>query len=136
MSEDYNKLLDRALSQLPQGVERRDRFVPPQAQSVISGGQTILLNLKDIVDRLRRDRSSFVKYIAGELATSGTIDGNRALFQGRFDSRTLNGLLDRYVHEYVLCPVCHQPDTRIVRKGRYNFLNCDACGAQSPIRGK
>jgi len=135
MSNEYKKLLDKALAQLPEGVERRDRFVPPQAQSVISGNQTMILNLKEIVDRTRRDRTHFVKYIAKELATSGSIDGNRVIFQGRFDNRTINSLLDRYIHEYVICPVCHQPDTRIIRKGRYHFLQCDACGAQSSIRG-
>jgi translation initiation factor 2 subunit 2 len=135
MSEEYKKLLDKALSQLPEGVERKDRFTPPQAQTVISGSQTILLNLKDISDRIRRDRNHFVKHIAKELATSGSIDGNRVLFQGRFDNRTINSLLDRYIQEFVICPVCHQPDTRMVRKDRFTFLHCDACGAQSPIRG-
>ncbi|MCJ7770859.1 translation initiation factor IF-2 subunit beta [Candidatus Bathyarchaeota archaeon] len=135
MSEEYRKLLDRALSQLPEGAERKDRFVPPQAQTVISGNQTILLNLKEITDRIRRDKTQFVKHIAKELATSGSIDGNRVLFQGRFDNRTINSILDRYIQEFVICPVCHQPDTRIERKDRYTFLHCDACGAQSSVRG-
>ncbi|MCJ7634070.1 translation initiation factor IF-2 subunit beta [Candidatus Bathyarchaeota archaeon] len=135
MSEEYKKLLDKALSQLPEGAERKDRFTPPQAQTVISGSQTILLNLKEIADRIRRDRNHFVKHIAKELATSGSVDGNRVIFQGRFDNRTINSLLDRYIQEFVICPVCHQPDTRIERKDRFTFLHCDACGAQSPIRG-
>ena len=135
MGEEYRKLLDRALTQLPERAERRDRFVPPQAQSVVSGNQTILLNLKEIVDRIRRDRSHLVRHIAKELATSGSFDDNRVIFQGRFDNRTINSLLDRYIQEFVICPVCHQPDTRIVRKDRDSFLQCDACGAQSPIRG-
>jgi translation initiation factor 2 subunit 2 len=135
MGEEYRKLLDRALTQLPERTERKDRFVPPQAQSVVSGTQTRLLNLKEIVDRIRRDRNHFVKHIAKELATSGSFDDSRVIFQGRFDNRTINSLLTRYIQEFVICPVCHQPDTRIVRKDRYSFLQCDACGAQSPIRG-
>lgn len=135
MSEKYKKLLDKALSQLPEGVERKDRFTSPHARTVVSGSQTMLLNLKEIVDRIRRDNNHFVKYIAKELATSGSIDRNRVIFQGRFDNRTINGLLDRYVKKFVVCPVCHQPDTRIERKNRFTFLHCDACGAQSSIRG-
>ncbi len=135
MSEgNYRKLLDRAIAQLPPESLKKDRFEIPKPVSSISGNRTVLFNLKDICDRLKRDRSHFLKYLAGELATSGTIDGNRAIFQGNFDNKTLEQLVERYVSEFVLCPVCHQPDTKISRKDRVYFLVCEACGASSSIR--
>ncbi|MFH0896431.1 MAG: translation initiation factor IF-2 subunit beta [Candidatus Bathyarchaeota archaeon] len=135
MSEgDYRKLLDKAISQLPPESSKKDRFEKPKPSSSISGNRTILYNLKDICDRLKRDRNQMLKYLAGELATSGTVDGNRAIFQGKFDNRALEQLVERYINEFVLCPVCHQPDTRIARKDRVYFLVCEACGASSSIR--
>lgn len=136
MSEDeYRKLLDRAIAQLPPESLKKDRFEIPRPSSSISGSRTILYNLKDICDRLKRDRNHLLKYLAGELATSATIDKDRTIFQGKFDNRILGQLIERYVNEFVLCPVCHQPDTRIARKERIYFLVCDACGASSSIKG-
>ena len=132
--ENYKKLLDRALAQLPVGSTRKDRFEVPKPISSTSGSRTVLFNLKDICDRLKRDRTSLLKYLAGELATSATIDKDRTIFQGKFDNRVLDQLIDRYVNEFVLCPVCHQPDTKLARKERIYFLICDACGASSSIK--
>ena len=132
---DYRKLLDRAIAQLPPERIKKDRLQIPEPNSSISGSRTALYNLKDISDRLKRDRNHLLKYLAGELATSGTFDGNRAIFQGNFNNRTLEQLVERYVKKFVLCPVCHQPDTRIARKDRFYFLVCEACGASSSMRG-
>jgi len=136
MSDDYQKLLDRALSQLPQRTEQKGRFEPPHAQSSISGNRTVLFNLREICDRIGRDRDHLLKYLAGELATSASLDDDHAIFQGRFDNRTIDGLVQRYIEDAVLCPICHQPDTKIIRKDRISQLQCEACGATSPIRGR
>ena len=128
---DYRKLLDRAIAQLPPESMKKERFQIPEPKSSISGNRTILYNLNDISDRLKRDRNHLLKYLAGELATSGTIDGNRAIFQGKFNNGTFGQLAERYVKKFVLCPVCHHPDTRIARKDRVYFLVCEACGASS-----
>jgi len=135
MSEEiYRKLLDRAIEQLPPESTKKDRFEMPKPVSSISGNRTILYNLKEICDRLKRNTNNLLKYLAGELATSGTIDGNRSLFQGKFDNKTLGQLVEKYVNEFVYCPICHQPDTKIIRKNRVYMLLCEACGASSPIR--
>jgi len=136
MSDDaYKKLLDKALAQLPPIAAKKDRFEMPKPQSSISGSRTILYNSKEISDRLRRDREHLLKFLSGELATAGTIDGAQVIFQGRFDNKTIDRLVERYTQEFVLCPICHQPDTRIVREERLYFLICDACGARSSLRG-
>ena len=135
MGADYQKLLDKALAQLPQKGERKDRFEAPLAESIVSGNRTVLTNLREICEHINRDRNHLLKCLAGELATSATISGNQAVFQGRFDNRTINSLVQRYIQDYVICPVCHQPDTKIVRKDRFSLLHCEACGATSPIRG-
>lgn len=133
--EEYRKLVDRAFSQLSPATERKERFEIPRTMSSVSGTRTILTNFKEICDRLKRNRNQVLKYIAGELATSGTVDGSRVIFQGKFSNHALEQLINKYVNEFVYCPVCHQPDTKIVRKDRIYFLACEACGASSSIRG-
>lgn len=133
--EDYEKLLNRAHAQLPRQALTRERFEKPKPISSIAGNRTILHNFKEICDRLRRDQNHFMKFLTGELATSGTIEGAHVVFQGRFSSRVLEDLVERYINGFLLCPVCHQPDTRIVKEDRFHFLVCDACGAKSSVRG-
>ncbi len=134
--ETYKKLLNRALSKLPTEVSRKDRFEIPEPVSSIMGNKTRLYNLGEVCDRLRRDREHLLKYLSKELATAGNIEGTQVVFQGKFDNAMIRRLIERYVQEFVYCPVCNQPDTRIVREGRYNFLVCDACGAKSSVRGR
>ena len=133
--EEYRRLLDKAITQLPPESTRKERFVIPRPISEISGSRTILYNLKEISDRLKRDRARVLKFLAGEFATSGTMDGDRAIFQGKFTSSSFIQLIERYVNEFILCPVCHRPDTTIARKERVYFIVCEACGASSSIRG-
>ena len=136
MSEDaYMRLLDKALAELPPPARRRERFEVPRPETAVSGNRTVLYNLKEISDRLNRDRDHIIKFFSAELATAGTVDGLHAVFQGKFDNATMSGLLDRYVADNVLCPICNQPDTQIAKRGRYRVLVCEACGATSSLRG-
>jgi translation initiation factor 2 subunit 2 len=136
MSEDaYMQLLDKALAALPPPAQRQERFEVPRPETAVSGNRTVLYNLKEISDRLNRNRDHIVKFFSAELATAGSIDGLHAVFQGKFDNRSLSALLDRYVADNVLCPICGQPDTNIAKRGRYRILVCEACGATSSLRG-
>ena len=129
--KSYVELLERALSQLPQEVMRKERFELPEPVSAIMGNRTILYNLKEISDTLRRDREHLIKFLSKELATAANIIVSQVVFQGKFDNTTIKRLIERYAQDFVYCPICNQPDTRIIRVGRYHFLICDACGAKS-----
>jgi translation initiation factor 2 subunit 2 len=43
-------------------------------------------------------------------------------------------LMQRYMENFVVCPVCKRPDTKIVREKRLSFLICEACGARSSVQ--
>jgi len=131
--EAYEKLLKRAKSMMSSQDVSKDRFQPPTPSSSISGNKTILHNFKEISDVLVRDQSHLLKFLSSELATAGIIEGGRAVFQGRFEQRTLTSLIDLYINKYVICPVCGRPDTKIVKENRLFFMKCDACGARSSI---
>ena len=132
--ERYMELLDQALSQLPSDIERKDRFELPETSSSVMGNRTILHNLKEICDKLRREREQLLTYLSKELATAGSLDGTTAVFQGKFGHTTISNLIERYAQEFVFCAICHKPDTRLVKDGRYTFLVCDACGAKSSAK--
>jgi len=134
MSMDYKEMLKRARAQLPPEVFERKRFELPQPRGSTIGMRTILHNYKEICDALNRDPRHMLKFLSKEMATAGTIDGTRAIFQGKFRRDTLERLIKRYVEEFVVCPVCKRPDTKIVKERRLSFLICEACGARSSIR--
>jgi len=134
MNADYEKLLKRAHSQLPPEVFGHKRFEIPPVRSGTVGMRTYLVNFKDIALALNRDPLHLLRYLSREMATAGSFDGARAIFQGKFQSDTLNRLVQRYAEEFVICPVCKRPDTKIVKEKRFSFLSCDACGAKSSVR--
>jgi translation initiation factor 2 subunit 2 len=75
-----------------------------------------------------------MKYILGELGTSGKIDGNRAIFNGKFEISLFRMIIKSYVDDYVICSECGKPDTRLVKDDRVLTLRCDACGGHRPVR--
>ncbi len=130
---DYDGLLDRALSKITQSTGTGERFELPVAMVQIIGQRTIIVNFSDVVDRLNRDPHHVLKYLAKEMATAGSYEGGRGYFQGRFSRETVNRLINVYSNRFVICPVCRRPDTKVVREGRLSFLVCEACGARSSI---
>jgi translation initiation factor 2 subunit 2 len=131
--DDYDGLLDRALSKITQPGGTGERFEVPIAQVQVIGARTIVVNFSDVVDRLNRDPHHVLKYLAKEMATAGSFESGRGYFQGKFSRETINRLIGVYSNRFVICPVCRRPDTRIVREGRLSFLVCEACGARSSI---
>lgn len=131
---DYKELLKRAKSQLPSEIPEHKRFEVPRPRSFVSGMRTTLANFKEICEALNREPHHVLKFLSGEMATAATIDGARAVFQGKFGSDTFERLNQRYTDEFVVCPVCKRPDTKIVKEKRFFFLICQACGARSSIR--
>jgi len=134
MKTDYQELLKKAYDQLPQEIFERKRFEIPRVRSGTIGMRTYIVNYKEIADAVNRDPLHLLRYLSREMATAGTIDGARAIFQGKFKADSLNSLIQHYVQDFVICPVCKRPDTRIRKEKRLSFLLCEACGAKSSVR--
>lgn len=131
---NYKELLKRAHSQLPSEIVEHKRFEIPKPRSFVTGMRTILNNMKEICEAFNRDPPHLLKFLSGEMATAATMRGPRAIFQGRFGPDTFERLIKRYVNEFVVCPVCTRPDTKIAKEKRFLFLRCEACGAKSSLR--
>ena len=134
MVDPYEALLKKAYSNVTEQSESTERFTVPDARVYIEGKTTILENFAEIADVVRRDQDHLMKYLLGELGTAGKIDGTRAIFNGKFESSLINGLVKGYVDDYVICSECGKPDTRLVKDDRVLLLRCDACGGHRPVR--
>lgn len=126
-------MLERAFEQVPQKPRSETRFEHPTPIIERLGNKTSITNLQEVADKLNRDPKQVLKFLAKELATSGSLIGGKAIFQGRFTEITFRRLISIYIKKYVICPICRGPDTRVVKEGEFNFLICEACGAKSSI---
>jgi translation initiation factor 2 subunit 2 len=136
MGLPYEDLLKRlreglAVSDVKGPVERIE--LPPPL-IYWQGRKTIFKNFIEYPRILRRDPDKVLMFLAKELATAASLDGDRAIFIGRKDKQSFSVLLNRFMKERVVCPICGRPDTHTEKAKRLQFLVCEACGARSPIR--
>jgi len=134
MAYNYDNLLKRARSQIPEVATKQERLELPRLRMSVTGMRTIIYNFKEIADALNRDPQHIVKFLTSEMATAATSQEGRVIFQGKFNADTLNTLLQRYMENFVVCPVCKRPDTKIVKERRLSFMVCEACGAKSSVK--
>lgn len=134
MMEDYMEGLERAMKTMPAAKGTEDRFVIPTPKIFYEGKTTVLENFVSIADTLNRNPEHLIKFMLQEMGTAGKIEGQHAVFQGKFSEDTMERLVDSYVQEYVICSECHRPDTQLVKSDRILMLKCEACGAHRPVR--
>jgi translation initiation factor 2 subunit 2 len=134
MSEEYEKLLDRALGQVPKAVFESSRFQIPESEVSITGNHTILRNFRGLASALNREPEHLIKYLLRELGVAGHLEGTQAVFQGKFSQAAVDNRVRRYAEEFVLCRECGKPDTRLERRERIYMLRCEACGARVSVR--
>ena len=134
--DDYDKLLDRARSQVPDDAFKKsgERFQVPDVQLIVQGNRSIWQNFQEIINIANRPGKEVLKFVSGQLGTAGNIEGSNALFNGKFTTEQVEEVLNRYIESYVICPVCTRPDTEIKKEGQAYYLSCTACGARTSIR--
>ncbi|MCK5016368.1 MAG: translation initiation factor IF-2 subunit beta [Candidatus Peribacteraceae bacterium] len=132
--QDYEKLLDVAIEKLPKDSDSGERFQMPKASIMPAGARTVITNFTEIASTLRRESDHLQKFLLKELATSGEMQGNRLVVQGRFRSEIVDKKIDLYAKEYVICPDCGKPDTKIAKEDRHLFLKCEACGSKHVVK--
>jgi translation initiation factor 2 subunit 2 len=132
----YDDLLKRLRKGLGPSVAKSvdQRVELPSPITYWQGRKTIFKNFMDYPRIMRREPGKILMYLAKELATAASMDGERAIFIGRRDKQSFAVILNRYMNERVLCPICGRPDTHIDKVKRLQFIICEACGARSPVR--
>jgi translation initiation factor 2 subunit 2 len=133
---DYEMLLSRLRDKLGNTTRKQaSRLELPTPQIIWVGQRTIFRNFMEFPKALNRDPEKLLLYLNKELASAGYIAGERVIFLGRKEPSSFGALIDRYVKDYVICPVCGSPDTRTEKSKKLGFLLCEACGAKSSIKG-
>jgi len=131
---DYMKLLKRANDLKSNNVGKSERFEIPKANIIYSGNKTIITNFAKISSLLRREKKHIAKYMFKELAAPGNINGNELIILSKISRNILQKKLESYAKEYVICPQCGKPDTKIIKEGKITYLKCEACGAKKFLK--
>ncbi|KAK4788228.1 hypothetical protein SAY86_019547 [Trapa natans] len=131
----YEELLGRVFNILREnnpelaGDRRRTVMRPPQ---VLREGtkKTVFVNFMDYCKTMHRQPDHLQAFLLAELGTSGSLDGQqRLVVKGRFAPKNFEGILRRYINEYVICLGCKSPDTILSKENRLFFLRCEKCGS-------
>lgn len=133
--KSYEQLLDEAFQKVKKPEKTADRFEIPKVAGAVSGKNTILTNIKQIADYVRRPVDHLSKFLLRELATAGKIEGDRLVLNTKVTSIKVNEKITMYTKEFVICKECGKPDTEIVSEKGIKYKHCLACGAKSPVRG-
>ncbi|KAJ6745106.1 hypothetical protein OIU79_031287 [Salix purpurea] len=132
---EYEELLGRVFNILREnnpelaGDRRRTVMRPPQ---VLREGtkKTVFVNFMDLCRTMHRQADHVMAFLLAELGTSGSLDGQqRLVVKGRFAPKNFEGILRRYINEYVICLGCKSPDTILSKENRLFFLRCEKCGS-------
>ncbi|XP_043708405.1 eukaryotic translation initiation factor 2 subunit beta-like [Telopea speciosissima] len=132
---EYEELLGRVFNILREnnpelaGDRRRTVMRPPQ---VLREGtkKTVFVNFMDLCKTMHRQPEHVMNFLLAEMGTSGSLDGQqRLVVKGRFAPKNFEGILRRYVNEYVICNGCKSPDTILSKENRLFFLRCEQCGS-------
>ena len=137
VKSDYEKLLKRIEKNLMKNSKAADdRFELPPVDVMWEGQKTYLRNFVEYSKIMRREPSKLLQYLSKEFAVPAERVGDSAMFIGKRDPDDFTRLLKIYVSDYIECPACKSPDTRITKENRISFLICEACGAKSALKGK
>lgn len=136
MADEYEKLLDRVIKNLPEQVKRSERFEVPKVKGHVQGQKTVISNIHQIADDFNREPEHLTKFLLRELATPGDLKPKGLILGRKITAVRVNEKVRKYAEIFVICNECGKPDTKIMRENRVMFLKCMACGARHPVTGK
>ena len=133
-TDTYESLLKRAQELLPQKTTAAERLEVPKVLGHIQGNKTIVSNFHNIADVIGRPLDHFLKYILKELATSGEITKTALIIGTKVPASRINEKIQQYLKDFVICPECKRPDTKLEREDNVTFIKCSACGARHAVK--
>ena len=134
MSFDYESLLKSAMEKIPKKEGMGKRFKIPQVVVEAHGSKTIIKNFSEIASSLRRQPVHILKFMAKELAAPGSLENGALVLQVKVARDVLQKKIEDYIKNFVYCKVCGEPDTKLEKKDRITFMECEACGARTAIK--
>lgn len=130
----YENLLKRAQGLLPQKSKAAERLEVPKVLGHIQGNRTVVSNFHNIADIIRRPTDHFLKYLLKEFATSGELSKSALILGTKVPASRINEKIQQYLKDFVICPECKRPDTKLEREDNVTFIKCSACGARHAVK--
>ncbi len=130
---NYEELLEKAYDEVPENVKKMERFEIPKVELRFEGKNTFITNFSKIINVLNRTEKHFLSIFLKKAGTMGEARGQILFLKGKYKEQVLNRLIEDYTKTYVLCNICNRPDTQIIKEGKKQFLQCEACGARIEI---
>lgn len=130
---EYEALLEKAYGELPEILKEYSRFVTPEIVGRIQGKTTVVQNLGEVSKIINRSADMLAKHLIREFGTSGSHDLQHLVMKGQFRQPQVQEKFEEFLRQFVLCPECGRPDTKILREERVSFLKCEACGSRHPL---
>jgi translation initiation factor 2 subunit 2 len=119
---DYEAMLNRGKSQLPEQVRHTERFEVMKVKGLVEGNKTVIDHI--------------LKYLNKELAARGEIKNKTyVVFNTKLPSAKVNEKVQAYVEANVMCKQCGRPDTTMTKNGPAWTITCQACGAKYTVKG-
>lgn len=133
-ASSYESLLKRAQELLPQKSTAAERLEVPKVLGHIQGNRTVVSNFHNIAGVIRRPVDHFLKYILKELATSGEMSKTALILGTKVPASRINEKIQQYLRDFVICPECKRPDTKLEKDDNVTFIKCSACGARHAVK--
>ena len=131
---DYEQMLKKARKELPESVFNIERFEVPKVTGHLQGNKTVISNFHQIADILGRSPEHLLKFVLKELATPGQLMRHQLLLGAKVPASRINEKIRKYATDFVLCPSCGKPDTKLLKEGELSFLRCNACGSKHSVK--
>lgn len=128
--QEYEKLLDKGFSELPEVIKKKERFVIPLVKGRIQRNRTIISNFNDIIEKSGRETEHLQKYFLREAGVRGQLERNSLVLHSKFSPNILNKVIKKYFEEFVICSYCQKPDTQL----QDDTLICKACGHRQKVK--
>ncbi|GKB58699.1 eukaryotic translation initiation factor 2 subunit beta-like protein [Tanacetum coccineum] len=80
---------------------------------------------------MRRQPDHVMTFLLAEIGINGSLDGQqRLVVKDRFATKNFEGILRRYINEYVIRNGCRSRDTILSKENHLFFLRCEQCGSR------
>lgn len=133
---NYEEMLDRAKEILPEEAEDTGRFEIPKVKGHVEGSKTVINNWQEVSKAISRRPEHLLKYVQKEMATPGEIIKDSVVFGSKLSAKKMNEKIEQYTDEFVICPTCGKPDTKLSKEGGIYFIKCQACGSKNAVRSR
>lgn len=137
---DYTYLLDRIYSSLreknPALFSRTKKIIPVPNVLSVGSKKSMWVNFSQTLQVLHRQPEHLQAYINSELNTQTSIDSNiRLIVRGKFSTKNVQSILQKYIIEYVTCKNCHSTETLLSKDPitRLYYMDCEICGSSKSV---